>query len=166
METPEYTRFSAYVRRTTRAEAVPKRMQLFSWLNGPSHTSIAGLVNAVGGNSKDREWVSQAIRDKEIVILDDRRMGLPAPKDGQPAPECLASLQRVALALGVLTQFPEARAWATRLQELCFAIEMEMGEGHPFKEALRFAVHRKCEVGYECAADRPGLCIHTQGDHQ
>lgn len=163
METPEYIRFSAYVRSTTRVEAVAKRMQLFSWLNGPSHSSISGLVAAIGGNSKDRDWVAQAIKDGEVVVGTDRRLGLPAPKSGLPSPDYVISLARVLDALNVLAAFHETELWAFRLVDQVEDIQGHLREGLTFAEAARFAQHRDCSPG-ECVAC--SVCPENPGEYQ
>lgn len=59
--------FRAYIERTGRSETWARRKKLVHELNEHYHQSIQGLVASVGGNSRDRVWVSQAIRDGEIT---------------------------------------------------------------------------------------------------
>lgn len=84
MITAESNRFFAYVTKTTpRKEALEKRRALFSVLQGREHSSITTLVAAVGGNTKLRAWVSQAIADGEIVRVNGS-LRLPDSRDGEP----------------------------------------------------------------------------------
>ena len=69
MQTPENTRFTDYVTRTTRPPAQAKRLAMFSHLDGHEVKSAVDLAARVAGNTKDRAWISQAIRDGEIVIM-------------------------------------------------------------------------------------------------
>lgn len=69
MQTAEYTRFSDYVSRTTTGvDARAKRLAMFSHLDGRDVKSAIELAGRVNGNSKDRVWISQAIKAGEIVI--------------------------------------------------------------------------------------------------
>lgn len=59
--------FRDYVRKTSRPEALAKRLRIADELSDHMHTSARSLVRAVRGNSGDLKWVSQAMRDGRIV---------------------------------------------------------------------------------------------------
>lgn len=68
MQTAENTRFTAYVLRTTRPAAQAKRLAMLSHLDGQDTKSARDLAARVSGNSKDLAWISQAMRDGEILV--------------------------------------------------------------------------------------------------
>lgn len=56
-------KFREYVIATSRPEAIAKRSALVGALNEQKHLTIRTLVDAVEGNTGDRAWVSQAMKD-------------------------------------------------------------------------------------------------------
>lgn len=80
MHTPQYERYAAYVQRTSLPKTRETRMSIFRELDGQTHASVSGLLRAIGGNTKTRDWVSQAIKDGEIVQREDGRLVLPSHK--------------------------------------------------------------------------------------
>jgi hypothetical protein len=59
--------FKDYVRSTSKHEALAKRLLIADELSDHRHTSVNSLVKAIGGNTGDRMWCAQAIRDGRIV---------------------------------------------------------------------------------------------------
>lgn len=72
--------FRSYVHSNTRGAAIAKRCLLVHALNEEVHMSVRSVVQAIGGNSLDQQWVSQAIKDGWIGRGADGtlRMGRPA----------------------------------------------------------------------------------------
>src|SRR5688572_15640652 len=77
METAEFVRFNQYVRATTKGSAQLKRMSLFPLLSGRMFTSVTGMVKAIGGNTKDRVWLSEAMLAGEVVRTDGGALTVP-----------------------------------------------------------------------------------------
>jgi hypothetical protein len=97
METLESKRFFAYVARTSRSHAIPRREAVFSVLDGRDCTSITELCARVGGNSKMRTWLGQAMRDGEIVRVDGK-LRLPNPTADEGATDAERLYARADLA--------------------------------------------------------------------
>jgi hypothetical protein len=100
METAEFVRFNDYVRRTTRPSAQLKRMGMFSLLCGRTFTSIAGLVKAVGGNSKDQSWLAQALKIGEVVRTNEGALTVPDAREEAKAQMSIAhQMKEIGMAL-------------------------------------------------------------------
>jgi len=107
MQTAEFSRFSAYVEETTRPVARAKRLAMFQVLDGREAKSMRDLSERVGGNKLDAAWISQAIRDGEIVITSEGTLCLPdvvaAIHESRALPRIRADLAKLVdelLALG------------------------------------------------------------------
>lgn len=68
MYNPSVTRFIEYVEKTSRPDVWGKRKEFVRQLCEGNYPSILQLVTAAGGNRRDREWLSQALRDGAIKI--------------------------------------------------------------------------------------------------
>jgi hypothetical protein len=118
---PEADRFIRYVEKTTRPQAQEKRRSMLSHLLGHQITSAVGLAAAVGGNTKDQAWISQAMKDGEITK--DEAGGflrLPNPRGTSVVGGTYHLAKQIAKACG------------GRIHFSCSGKVIDDGSGHPY----------------------------------
>jgi hypothetical protein len=158
MQSSEFVRFNRYVSSTTKLCAQPKRLALFAALSRREHASAAALVAAVGGNTKDRVWVAQAMRDGEIVLVGgvltvpSARETAQASADGDWAVRWAAAYE----ALLNLSDLPEWRKVTDKIIDMLEArrgdvlqaqADHEADPTHTVAQHLRLIDHDLCTRG-------------------
>jgi hypothetical protein len=78
-------RFHEYVEQTSRVDVQERRKKYAVYLSDGMFRSFDAMSRAAGGNSLDRKWLSQAMRDGQIRIGSDGILRLAAPQTSSPA---------------------------------------------------------------------------------
>lgn len=84
MQPSDTTEFFNYIERTSRPDVQAKRRLLARPLIEAKYSSINLLVRAIDGNTRDRVWVSQALKDGAIVRGPEGELQLPEASAEEP----------------------------------------------------------------------------------
>lgn len=80
MQNSALSRFHHYVEQTSRVDVQERRKKYAVYLADGMFRSFDAMSRAAGGNSLDRKWLSQAMRDGQIRIGSDGILRLAAPQ--------------------------------------------------------------------------------------
>lgn len=120
MQKPEIARFFDYVSRTSRANVHEKRKRLAHALSEGKYFSIYALVRSIDGNTRDRVWVSQALKDDAIIRRENGALML---NEDEPMSQDEAELERAYRAVMEISDYEMSIALDRAMREAQARIE-------------------------------------------